>query len=85
VAREPDALTSSVQRALHDTPLSLLRLGRLAGVPQSTLSRIESGERRATLEVAASVAAALERIGGTCTAAARSIRRAARSTDGAAQ
>jgi len=81
VARETDALTRSVQRALQDTPLSRLRLGRLAGVPQSTLSRIESGERRATPAVAASIAAALERLGGTCSAAARSIRQAARSTD----
>jgi len=71
-----DALTRAVSQALHHSPVSLLRLGRLTRLPQSTLWRIANGELGATARVANAVATALEKLGRTCGEAARVIRRA---------
>ena len=71
-------LTDSVVKAVNGAPCSLRALARKAGVPPSTLSRIVSGEREATLDVAAAVADALERWAGDCGTLAHGIRQAAR-------
>lgn len=74
-----DPLTSAVARALREIPLNLLRFAKVAGCPQSTLSRIRNGDRKATPAVADAIASALERLGTTCGAAAKRIRRAQQS------
>ncbi len=72
-----DARTRAVREVLSATSVSLLQLGTLAGVPQSTLSRIRSGHLNATAAVAEALATALERLGTSFTQAARKIRSAA--------
>jgi helix-turn-helix protein len=71
-----DALTRSVVRALRGLPLNLSRFGELSRVPQSLLSMIRNGDRRATPAVADAIASALEQLGTTCGDAAQRIRRA---------
>ena len=68
-------LTLQVQRAIKAAPCSLRALAREAHVPQSTLVRIQSGEREATLAVAKSVELALTNWGRDCTKAAVSLHR----------
>lgn len=72
-----NALTRAVQRALAGAPCSVATLARAAGVPQSTLARIQAGERNATPAVARAVARALDEWGAGCTRLAHGIRRAA--------
>ena len=73
-----DRLTSALQRALETAPCSTRRLAAAADVPHSTLVRIQSGERAATLAVAEAVTVALEQWGKDCTQAARRLRQATR-------
>ena len=56
-----EELTATVIAAIEAAPCSPRALAREAGVPHSTLSRIKSGERGATVAVAIAVADALER------------------------
>jgi transcriptional regulator with XRE-family HTH domain len=67
-------VTDHVRRAIERAPCSLRRLSRASGVDVSTLSRILSGERDATLYVANRVADALDTWSAHCAAAARAIR-----------
>ena len=69
-------LTRQVQRAIEAVPCSIRALAREAGVPQSTLVRIQSGKREATLAVAQAIAGALSVWSKTCTKAADSLVRA---------
>lgn len=71
-------LTDVVRRTLTTAPVSVNALARAAGVSQSLLARIRSGERTATPVVARAIARALERRGAECIRAARVIRQAAR-------
>lgn len=75
-------LTNAVAKAVNGAPCSLRALAREAGVPASTLSRIVSGERDATRDVAAAVADALERWADDCGTIAHGIRQAARTERG---
>ena len=68
-------LTRQVQRAIKAAPCSIRALAREAGVPQSTLVRIQSGERETTLAVATSIERALTNWGRDCTKAATTLRR----------
>ena len=72
----PDKVTQAVIAAIEDAPCSVKALADAAGVPQSTLARILSGERNATPEVAVAVAKALEGWSRDCDEAAESVRRA---------
>ncbi len=78
-----DRLTVTVQRALEAAPCSIRRLAVAADVPHSTLVRIQSGERAATLAVAEAVIEALEQWGKNCTGAARQLRQVTRKQKGA--
>ncbi len=69
------ALTRAVKYAIATAPCSVRALAIAADVPQSTLARIESGERQATEDVATKVAVALEGWSGDCTKAAVRVRR----------
>ena len=71
----PTTLTRQVQRAITAAPCSIRALAREAGVPQSTLVRIQTGEREATLAVAKSIERALGNWGRACHKAAVSLRR----------
>lgn len=71
-----NALTEAVKRALDRAPCSVATLARVAGVPQSTLARIQAGERNATVAVAHAVTRALEQWSADCRSLARGIRRA---------
>ena len=71
-----DRLTRTVQFAIRQAPCSVKALADAAGVPQSTLARIMSGERNATVAVAESLAGALRGWGRDCTKAAEQISRA---------
>ena len=76
-------LTFAVQRALEAAPCSIRRLAVAADVPHSTLVRIQSGERAATLAVAEAVIEALEQWGNDCIRAARQLRQVTRKQKGA--
>ncbi len=67
------SLTRAVQAAIDNAPSSVNRLAQAAGVPQSTLSRIESGIYEASPPVAAAVAKALTRWSKQCARAAARI------------
>lgn len=67
------SLTRAVQAAISSAPCSVNRLAQAAGVPQSTLSRIESGIYEASPPVAAAVAKALQRWSKQCERAAARI------------
>ncbi len=73
-----DMLTRVVQRAIRQAPCSTRSLALAAGVPQSTLARILSGERAATRDVADPVAKALDTWSKASAKEARAIRRANR-------
>ena len=70
-----EQLSDAVRDALKGSPASLRALAREAGVPVSTLSRIQSGERDATEAVASAVADALTRWGDSCQDASSRIRK----------
>ena len=63
---------------LSTLPMSVNALAKQAGVAQSVLWRILSGERRATPATAVKIAEALEAWGRDATAAAKALRRAVR-------
>jgi DNA-binding XRE family transcriptional regulator len=67
------SLTRAVQAAIAAAPCSVNRLAQAAGVPQSTLSRIESGIYEASPPVAAAVAKALRQWSKRCERAAARI------------
>ena len=69
-------LTLQVRRSIEAAPCSMRALARQAGVQQTTLVRILSGEREATLATARAVAAALHDWSHTCTKAAEGLDRA---------
>ena len=69
------ALTRAVQAAIASAPCSVRALAIAAGVAQSTLFRIKSGERPATVDVATKVVAALDGWSLDCTKAAGRVRR----------
>jgi len=71
-----DVLTNAVQRALAQAPCAVATLARAAGVPQSTLARIQAGERQATPAVARAVARALDQWSAACARLADGIRQA---------
>ena len=68
-------LTDAVRHALVAVP-NVSALAKEAGVSQSLLARIRSGDRQATPAVAAKIAAALTRWGEAYTRAASRIRQA---------
>lgn len=68
-------LTVAVKQALVAVP-NVSALAKEAGVSQSLLARIQSGERQATPAIAAKVAATLMRWGKTYSRAASRIRQA---------
>ena len=67
-------LANAVRAALEQAPCSDRQLALDAGVPPSTISRIRSGERGATPEVARSLADALALWGGRGREAERALR-----------
>ena len=69
-----DRLTQAVQRAIVAAPCSVAALALAAQVPQSTLARIQYGERNATPAVASAVATALAQWGTDYTKAAVRLR-----------
>lgn len=69
------SLTDAVRQAIRCSPGSLRALARASGVDVATLSRILSGQRVATPEVARKLADALERWSRETKEAARRIRR----------
>jgi predicted transcriptional regulator len=72
------SLTDAVRKAIAAAPGSVNALATRAGVSQSLLARIQSGDRTVTPAVAAKVAKALELWSGECARAARGIRQALR-------
>jgi hypothetical protein len=77
VAMATDAVTAAVRSALQHAPCSIRALARAADVPASTLVRIQSGDRAATVTVARALAGALRAWGQTCTALAGAVEEAA--------
>ncbi len=75
----PKRITTQVRRAIDAAPCSLRELARDAGVPHSTLVRIRSGEREATVDVAQRLARALRAWGTRCLTLADSVERAVES------
>lgn len=73
-----DRLTETVTQAVRGAPCSVRALARQAGVPDSTLVRIVTGERAATPAVAAAVARALDKWSARCRQLARGVRQAQR-------
>jgi len=73
-----DTLTEVVRRAINRAPCSVAKLAQAAGVPQSTLARIQASERKATRAVARAVARALDAWSADCARLAHSIRQAQR-------
>lgn len=71
-----DQLGEVVRGLLDQVPCSDRALAQEAGVPQSTISRIRTGERGCTPEVAGALADALKRWGERCEAAEAELRRA---------
>jgi DNA-binding LacI/PurR family transcriptional regulator len=71
-----DRLAPALRTALSRSPAPLRAVARAAGVDQSLLVRVVSGERRATPELCGRVMRALERWGTDCTAGASILRRA---------
>jgi transcriptional regulator with XRE-family HTH domain len=72
------SLTDAVRKALAAAPASVNALAIRAGVSQSLLARILSGDRTVTPSVAAKVAGTLEGLSAECARAARGIRQALR-------
>jgi len=72
----PTRLSKAVARAVADADCTLRSLAEAAAVPASTLSRIVTGERAATVAVALAVADALDRISTRAAQLARGIRQA---------
>lgn len=68
-------LTDAMRKALDVVP-NVSALAKAAGVSQSLLARIQMGERQATPEVAAKVAAVLERWSAQYARAAARVRQA---------
>lgn len=73
-----DPLSAAVTRALHEAPCSVRALAKEAGVPHSSLVRIQAGQLRATSEVAEAVAKGLRRWGDRCSRLAGAIEKAAK-------
>lgn len=71
-----EELAKAVREAMEGLPGSARALALEAGVPQSTVSRILSGERGATPKVTAALAAALARWTDRCEDAERTLRQA---------
>lgn len=71
-----DALSRAVVEAVDRAPGSERALARAAGVSHTTLQKIRAGKLRATSDVAAAVAEALDRMAADCQRAAESIRNA---------
>lgn len=70
-----DRLTKTVRKALEEKPASDRALAQEAGIPQSTVSRIRTGVRDATPDVAKALADALGRWADNCRAAETALRR----------
>lgn len=71
-----DELAEVVRELLDRVPASDRALALAAGVPQSTVSRIRTGERGCTPEVARALADALARWSVDCREASDALRRA---------
>jgi transcriptional regulator with XRE-family HTH domain len=69
-------LTRTVIAAVRAAPCSDRALAAAAGVPPSTLARLRTGEREATVAVAQAIAGALDRWSADCASAAWRVRRA---------
>jgi len=69
-------LTQAVARAAREAPASPRALALAAGIPPSTLCRIETGEREATEAVAGAVAATLREWARDCVRLAERIENA---------
>lgn len=67
------ALGDAIRRVLAQAPGSIRELAKAAGVPHTTLWRIQQGERDATPEVARAVAKALGRWAKGCESAERTL------------
>lgn len=78
IAMHRQALTRAVAKAAQEAPASARALALAAGVPPSTLCRIEAGEREATVAVGRAVAEALRRWARDCDRLARRIENAYR-------
>lgn len=74
-----DPLTTAVRRALRDAPCSVRALAREAGVPHSTLVRIQAGDLNASPALADAVARALLTWASRCEHAAAVVKGAAQS------
>jgi hypothetical protein len=73
-----DPLSAAVAQALQQAPCSVRALAREAGVPHSSLVRIQAGQLRATTELAEAVAKGLRRWGDRCDRLAGAIEKAAK-------
>jgi len=72
-----DPLTAALRRALHQAPCSVRALAREAGVPHSTLVRIQGGALKASPAVAGAIAQALRTWGHRCVGLAKVVEDAA--------
>lgn len=70
-----DALTRAVRQSIMRMPVSLRELARRSGTSHVHLSRIVSGERRATAASARAIAEALDAIAAEAARAAARVRR----------
>jgi hypothetical protein len=68
-----DPLTAAVRHALRQAPCSVRALAREAGVPHSTLVRIQGGALNASPAVAGAIAQALLAWGQRCEALAAQV------------
>lgn len=73
-----ETLAEVVRKLLDRVPCSDRALAQEAGVPQSTISRVRTGERGCTPEVARALADALARWSKACESAEDDLRRALR-------
>ncbi len=71
-----DDLTRTLRTAIAKSPTSRRELCRAAGVEQSVLARVLTGERRATPLLCKRIARALQNFGTNCTEGAMLLRRA---------
>lgn len=69
-----DILSDAIREALERAPCSDRRLALEAGISPATLSRIRSGERGASIDVAYRIAGGLQSLAGDCEAAEHAIR-----------
>jgi hypothetical protein len=75
---KPNSVTTAVRQAINGAPCSLRRLAEQAGVPPSTLSRINSGELSPSPAVTSALIYALRSWGSRCEKLAKAMETASK-------